>query len=83
MVYLGAMMNLTTMESPIEEAPRRERVRLITPGTNIYPSRIILVTNKVEKSSFPRQSLNRFTFLVKLGDLIFFLLDLSPIVKLI
>ena len=35
MVYLGAMMNLTTMESPIEEAPRRESVRLITPGTNI------------------------------------------------
>ena len=32
---------------------------------------------------FPLQSLERFTFLVKLSDSIFFLLGLSPIVKLI
>ena len=32
---------------------------------------------------FPRQSLKRLTFLVKLSDSIFFLLGLSPIVKLI
>ena len=32
---------------------------------------------------FPRQSLNIFTFRVKLSDSIFFLLSLSPIVQLI
>ena len=32
---------------------------------------------------FPRHSLKRFTFRVKLSDSIFFLLGLSPIVKLI
>ena len=32
---------------------------------------------------YPRQSLKRFSFRVKLSDSIFFLLGLSPIVKLI
>ena len=36
-----------------------------------------------EKNIFPRQSLKRFTFRVKLSGSIFFLLGLSPIVKLI
>ena len=35
------------------------------------------------KITFPRQSLKRFTFRVKLNDSIFFLLGYSPIVKLI
>ena len=35
------------------------------------------------KKCFLRQSLNMFTFHIKLGDSIFFLLGLSPIVKLI
>ena len=38
---------------------------------------------KVNKIIFPRQSLKRFTFRVKISDSIFFLLGLSPIVKFI
>ena len=40
-----------------------------------------LLVNK--QRLFPRQSLKRFTFRVKLSDSIFFLLGLSPIIKLI
>ena len=42
-----------------------------------------LISNIGGKNTFPRQSLKRFTFRVKLSDSIFFLLGLSPIVKLI
>ena len=35
------------------------------------------------ENNFPCQSLKRFAFRVKLSDLIYFLLGLSPIVKLI
>ena len=36
-----------------------------------------------EKILIPRQSLKRFAFRVKLSDSVFFLLGLSPVVKLI
>ena len=39
--------------------------------------------NLLTYNPFPRQSLKRFTFRVKLSDSIFFLFGLSPIVKLI
>ena len=35
----------------------------------------------IAKKFFPRQSLKRFTFCVKLSDSIFFLLGLSPTVN--
>ena len=37
----------------------------------------------MKKKTFPRQSLKIFTSRFKLSDLVFFLLGLSPIVKLI
>ena len=51
------------------------------PAANIY-----IFDNKKTKSTFPRQSLKRFTFRVKLRDSIFFLigrdlLGLSPVIN--
>ena len=43
----------------------------------------IFLKYKLIKKRFPRQSLKMFTFRVKLSYSIFFLLGLSPIVKLI